>query len=185
MRREWITNAEAIAGYKRAARNAQRTFCTVLSLLHGSEWHGACHASSAITHIALKEMGTESALVLGEAVIGPVHFDHSWIEVDALPIDSAVSLPLDPRFSASPVFLGKDVATKLATSVVYRASTGDLDRETKLIAENDMGWYFDNFDAGHSGFFEPMLMVLETLGIKRNEDQLRKAYSSHRWTIKI
>lgn len=185
MRMEWIANSQAIAGHKRAARNAQRAFGAVLGLLHGSEWRGACHASSVITYIALKEMGTESALVLGEAAIGPVHFDHSWIEVDALPIDSAVSLPLNPVFSANPVFLGKDVATKLPTRVVYRASTGGLDPEAKLIAENDMGWYFDNFDAGPGGFFEPMLMVLTTLGIKRSEDQLRYTYSSNRWSMKI
>lgn len=130
-------------------------------------------------------MGTDNTLVLGEAVVGPVHFDHSWVELNSLPIDSAISLPMKAQFSAHPVFLGKDVATKVNTSVIYRASTGVFDDETQVVADNDMGWYFDNFDAGPNGFFEPMHMVLETLGIRRSESALRNAYSAQRWTIKI
>lgn len=184
MRTEWITNAERIAGHKRAAKNAHRVFATVLKLLHGSDWRGACHASSVITHITLKEMGVENTLVLGEAVLGPVHFDHSWVEVDGKPIDTAISIPLDARFTANPVFLGMDTATRLPTGAVYRASTGELDDDSMIIAEGDLGRYIDNFDLADGNFFTPMLMVLKEVGIKRNEDQLRSAYSSTRWTIK-
>lgn len=184
MRTEWITNAERIAGHKRAAKNAHRVFETVLKLLHGSDWRGACHASSAITHIALREMGGDNTLVLGEAVLGSVHFDHSWVELDGKPIDTAISMPLDVRFPANPVFLGMDAGTKLPTRVVYRASTGELDDDSMIIAEGDLGRYIDNFDLHGGNFFTPMLMVLEEVGIKRTEDQLRSTYSSSRWTMK-
>lgn len=184
MRMEWITNAERIAGHKRAAKNAQKVFATVLKLLHGSDWSGACHASSAITHIALKEMGVENTLILGEAVIDGAHFDHSWVELDGMPIDSAISMPLDPDYAASPVFLGMDTGARRPTEVIYRASTDGLDEDSQIIVEGDLGHYIDNFDVGHGTFFTPMVMVLDTLGIRRTEDQLRSAHSSSRWTIK-
>ncbi|MHC1671699.1 lasso peptide biosynthesis protein [Stenotrophomonas maltophilia] len=184
MRTEWIENADRIAGHKRAAKNAQKVFATVLKLLHGTKWRGACHASSVITHIALKEMGVENTLVLGEAAIGLVHFDHSWVEVAGKPIDTAISMPLDARFPANPVFLGMDTETRLPTAVVYRASTGELDDDSMVIAEGDLGRYFDNFDLADGNFFTPLLMVLKDVGIRKTEDQLRSAYSSSRWTIK-
>lgn len=184
MDRGWVEVARKVAGHKRAFRNCHKVFSSVLNLLYASEWYGACHASSAITHIALKEMGTDSALVLGEAVLGIAYFDHSWVEVDSLPVDSAISLPLLPEFSARPVFLGADVGTGLPTSVVYRASVSDLDDDARRVADNDLGWYFDNFDANPAGFFVPLLMVLKGVGINRTEEEIRRRYGACRWTMK-
>ncbi|WP_147293192.1 hypothetical protein [Dyella monticola] len=184
MREEWIKNSQDIAGHKRAFRNSHKVFSVVLRMLHESGWCGACHASSAITHIALQELGVDNVLVLGEAVIGPAYFDHSWIEVQSKPIDSAISIPLNRELSANPVFLGMDVDTKLPTKVIYRASTSVLDDDAKLVADNDLGWYFENFNFNSSGFFEPLMMVVRDLGIRKSEEEICRKYSSVRWTRK-
>lgn len=185
MRAVWLKNSQDIAGHKRAHRNANKVFSLTLSLLHGSDWRGACHASSLITHIALRELGTENKLVLGEAAIGPAYFDHSWIEVDSSVIDSAISLPLNPMYSAPPVFLGVDLETRLPTDVVYRAFTSELDEETLGVANNDIGWYFDNFDLNSRSFFEPLTIVLRDVGIRATEQEIRQKYSKSGWHKKI
>ena len=67
---------------------------------------GACHASSAILFILLREQGYEAVPCIGEVSKQPIVFDHSWIEINGNIIDAATSNSLIPEINLSPILLG-------------------------------------------------------------------------------
>jgi hypothetical protein len=180
----WLQNAKKIPGNNTKYQKAERTFSAVLRLLHGSNWSGACHASSAITHILLAEQQIPSQLVIGEAKLDDVHFDHSWVEIDGKPIDAAISLPLIPIFWAPPVFLGKELLALGETKVIYRASADGFDEDAAAIAANDLGWYMPNFPDHPQGLWGMTKMVGLELGVRLNVAKLRQDHSSRVWSHK-
>jgi len=104
-------------------------FMACLRTIHQLEWQGACHATSAILHIALAEHGVPSELCIGEVGItngahGSVAFDHSWIELRGRVFDAAISLPLDERFRRPPTAMGCNLVTQQPTDLLYGLKTG-------------------------------------------------------------
>ena len=69
----------------------KKTFFSVLKYIHKNNWTGACHATSSIMFLLLKEQGIDVNLYIGEVARESIIFDHSWLELDGKPIDAAIS----------------------------------------------------------------------------------------------
>lgn len=103
-------------------------FKTVLRHIWNKNHPGACHDSSAYMYVLLAELGCDPTLCIGEpAPINTKPMDHSWVEVDGLVFDAAISLPLDglnSAFIGGPVFRSIELCKMLPTTTNYNHSTG-------------------------------------------------------------
>jgi hypothetical protein len=68
----------------------KKTFFNVLAYIDENDWQGACHATTAILFVLLREQGIAATPYVGEVSKAPIVFDHSWIEVDSEVCDAAV-----------------------------------------------------------------------------------------------
>ena len=96
---------------------------TVFAALDGfvaeNGWAGSCHATSAVLFAVAKRLGIDATLCIGEAQVGDVVFDHSWVEIAGMPYDVSIEMPLQSRFLCAPVLAGYDIITAKETEVKY------------------------------------------------------------------
>ena len=94
MMRNRITHFKQIAEEKLPSTpendKIAKTFFEILKFIHKNNWEGACHATSAILYILLKEQGIDATLYIGECQQGSFVFDHSWVEVSSEVVDAAI-----------------------------------------------------------------------------------------------
>lgn len=91
----------------------------------GNGWVGECHATSAVLYVALKELGLDPRLCVGEVDAGFL-FDHSWVELDDKIIDLAVSLP-HPQASSSlspPIILDMNIRSGVNAGIFLTENAG-------------------------------------------------------------
>lgn len=112
-------------------------------------WYGACHASTAVLYVALKEMGYNVALKIGECQHkSDKPFDHSWIELDDKIIDLAIFLPFTQNVGmyGGPVVCGLDVISLKPSEVTYGVNTGlPFFGETEMAINTTLSDYMDRF----------------------------------------
>lgn len=126
----------------------QEVFTAMVMHIETTEWGGACHSSSAIMHMLLKEKGVDSTIKIGEVFGGGYRFDHSWIEIDGQVFDAAVAYPqVGGRRLSGPVFAGIDIVSGAPTGLTYGAGKpGGLDVDAQQIANLSLGAYFQFAD---------------------------------------
>ena len=119
-------------------------FRGVLEHIYGTGWGGACHSSSAMLNIMLKEHGIDSEIMIGEVFCDGYRFDHSWVVVQEQIFDAAVALPQAGGIKfGGPVFAGFDIETHEPTRLEYGAGLpGGLGPMEQLIASQTIGEYF-------------------------------------------
>lgn len=148
----WAESASAIASRQQVSPVVQDVYFSVLGYISETNWRGACHSSSAMLYILLKERGIDSTIVIGEVFAPAGRFDHSWIEIDGIIYDAAVAYPdLGGEFVGGPVFAGIDLSTSSPTGNRYGAGIeGGLDSPAREISMLSIGGYFayaDQHDA--------------------------------------
>lgn len=103
MFKKWKENAKKLLPDDSRSRIIISSTFGVLEYLTASDWAGACHATSAVLHVILKEQGVDSELCIGEVRKNVktqiIYTDHSWILIDGLIYDIAIYKPLDPVFA--------------------------------------------------------------------------------------
>ena len=119
-------------------------FRCVLEHIYGTGWGGACHSSSAMLSILLKEHGIDSEIMIGEVFCDGYRFDHSWVVVQGQIFDAAVALPQAGGIKlGGPVFAGFDIETHEPTRLQYGIGLpGGLGPVEELIASQTIGEYF-------------------------------------------
>lgn len=126
----------------------QFVFRTVLEHIYGTDWRGACHSSSAMLNILLKELGVDSEIMIGEVFCDGYRFDHSWVVATGRIFDAAVALPqAGGEILGGPVFAGYDIETQEPTRLQYGVGLrGGLGPVEQLIASQTIGEYFGYAD---------------------------------------
>jgi hypothetical protein len=122
----------------------QLVFGTVLEHIYGTGWGGACHSSSAMLNILLKEHGVDSEIMIGEVFCDGYRFDHSWVVAMGQIFDAAVALPQAGGIKlGGPVFAGFDIETHEPTRLKHGVGLpGGLGSDEQLIASQTIGEYF-------------------------------------------
>ena len=124
----------------------RKTYLNVLEYIHNQDWMGACHATTSILYVLLKEQGYEVKACMGEVSKPPIIFDHSWIEYNGKIVDAAISNTLIQGLKFPPVFLNTDLVSESETEFEYGcASGGGIDHTARAISEMTIGTYMDSF----------------------------------------
>lgn len=147
-------------------------------------WRGACHATSSLLHILLREQGIESQLKLGfaEAETIPFAFCHSWVEVDGKPYDIGIYRPnrtggSQAAEASPPIFSGINLETNEPTTVQYGVETNRSDRIYNQLAASTLGDYMQGWPDHKEGLWKDLLVIGERLNIRLNMDELRAKYA--------
>lgn len=165
----------------------KKVFFEMLNYLHKNDWQGACHASSSIMYLILREQGVDIQLYLGEVKRGDIIFDHSWLEYHGKPIDAAISNTNIRGFSFPPVLLGYELTPSKAeeTSSNYSFNDGDgLDAEMLFHSKNSFGQYLDGFPGDPNGLWGVAKTIAKSIGYKFNIAKAKSNYSDERWQVK-
>lgn len=160
----------------------RRTFAAMLDFIHSQGWQGACHPSSAILAVLLKEQDIEVAPYLGECGANGFVFDHSWVEVDDEVYDAAISNTLIQEKSYPPVFRGLSVDTKQPSAIRYGIHSGaGYDADAALVRSVPFCEYMDNFPNDASGLWGVTKAIGKHLNLRLNPRQLRIAHQDMSW----
>ena len=162
-----------------------KTLTAVLRYIEKKGWSGACHASSAVVFVLLREQGVEATLCLGEAQIGRAVFNHSWIEVDGQVFDVAIALTLESGMRSAPVIMGRDVLTERPTKVQYGVNSGQPDDSpTELLRKTSFVDFLDGFPEHPDGLWGLAVDLAAPLGMQLDISELRDRHADASWSAR-
>lgn len=194
---KWTERARLVGAGENVPAVVNEVFLTVLSFIDATNSHGACHSTSAMLQILLKERGIESETKIGEVIARGFRFDHSWIEIDGAIYDAAVAYP-DPEGEhvGGPVFCGIDLDAYAPLTNRYGfGAAGGLNPPASEVSLLSFGAYFayaDNDNIMHAVFNgEPKPMPLwhlvaavgENCGVHKTPEQLASKHFETRRQI--
>jgi hypothetical protein len=179
---QWKKSAEKIRTPNLAGYKICTAYCAILDFIHQQAWRGACHASSAVFYVLLREQGVDGVLCRGTVENNGILFNHSWVEVEARVYDAAVSNTLSREFDSPPVFGGIDLATAQATDLVHGVQSGqEPDEITVFVRDKGFNAYMDAFPHHNHGLWGVAKDVGKRIGIRLNVGKIRARYSDAGW----
>lgn len=153
-------------------------FCRGLDFIISMDWQGACHGSSCILYILLKEQNIDSTICTGEASFGGFSFNHSWIEIDNEVYDVAIAKTLVEGIEFSPVLRGLDLMTGKSTRLKYGVKTGLEDDEGAILFKtSSFTNYMDNFPNHPEGLWGLTYDIGRALGLQLKAEEIREKYN--------
>ena len=153
-----------------------------MGFVHRVNWQGACHATSAVLTILLREQKIKAEPFLGECRTFGIFFDHSWVEVDSRIYDVAISNSLNPQLNCAPVFSGLSVVTRQPTEVEYGVISGTgYDDYASMIKSTSFVEYVDNFSDHPKGLWGVAEKIGKDIGLRANSLKLKAAHSHIVW----
>lgn len=159
-----------------------KTLMAILRYIEKTGWSGACHASSAVVFVLLREQGVGVDLCLGEALLGRTVFNHSWVELDGKVFDVAIVHTLENEILSAPVVMGRNVETGNPTEVQYGVKSGQPDDPpTAMLRETSFVDYLDEFPGHHYGLWGLAVDLAAPLGLQLDAAELRGKYADTHW----
>lgn len=120
--KKWTMRARVIAADQPSGKKLFRAWEVLLAFVLKKNHWGACHDTSAVLYMLLKELGLSPTLNIGEVRAPAGFLDHSWVEVEGRIFDVAVCLPQPGGTDVGgPIFANIDVATNRKTALQYGA----------------------------------------------------------------
>lgn len=160
-------------GYSKELTNV---LVNLYKYMQEKQWCGACHASTSVLYVALKEIGLDPIICIGEVQKSNFLFDHSWIELDNKKIDLSISMTLANGMPVNaPVILDIDLETKKKNIIKYGVKGNGLNNEALFITECPFDIYMDMFPDNSKGLWG---IVEEVLNIKIDIDKSKKIYKN-------
>lgn len=127
------------------------------------QWWGACHATCAALYVGLSELGYSPALCIGEVLGQGLYFDHSWITVDGLIIDLAISMTLlGGRPASEMIVFGKDIKRRLPPVLDYGVPERGIDDQAKFVMCLPFIQYMDSFPDEKDGLWGIVREILDS-----------------------
>lgn len=165
-----------------------KTFFEVVNFIEKEGWGGACHATSSVLHILLKEQGIDNELYIGEVKVPTkAPYDHSWVEINEKFYDVSLFKPLNiVGKTYPPVFNGFDLNLKQNTEVEYGIETGfGYNEDASDIKNVSFNTYMLGFQAFPNGLYGLAVMLGEKLNLSLSATQLINKYSQTQWKEKL
>ena len=180
--KSWIAAAKRLPANSKEQYRLVQVFQTLLAFVHEMEWQGACHATTAVLTVLLRELDLPADPCLGECSLGGAAFDHSWVEIRGDIYDVAVSNSLIPGRNSAPVFAGKSLMGSGPTEVRYGIESGHgLDPQAQFIRNMSFSQYMDNFVHHHQGLWGIAKDVGKRCGMRLDAGKLREKHSGVQW----
>ena len=158
------------------------TFFEILKFIHKNNWEGACHATSAIMYILLREQGIDARLYIGECQQDSFVFDHSWVEIRGEVVDAAISMTWVQGMSFPPVLKNIDLDTGEKTKITYGVRSGQgYDQFASTIRDLPFYMYMDIFPNHPKGLWGVAMDMGKKLGVKTNLEKMKGKYGLTKW----
>jgi len=158
------------------------TFFEIMEFIHKNRWEGACHATSAILFVLLKEQGIDAKLYIGECQQGSFVFDHSWVEINRKVVDAAISKTSIQGMSFPPVLRNIDLVTGKKTKIIYGVHSGHgYDPIASTIRDLPLHMYMDIFPNHPNGLWGFVKEIGARLGIKTHLAKMKGKYGLTKW----
>lgn len=178
-------NANRLYPDSQGTYRLKKTFFNVLAYVHENSWQGACHATTAIMFVLLREQSIAAVPCLGGVSKAPIVFDHSWIEVDSEVIDAAVVNTLVQVEDFPPVFLDSDLRTGEKTELLYGSKVGrGLDEQSKIVAQISIGQYMAGFPGHPEGLWGIAKQLAKQQGIKFSIPSAKRKWGDACWELR-
>ena len=166
------------AGYSEELSNV---LVNLYNYMHRKNWWGACHASCSALYVALKELGMEPTLCIGEVYGQGLYFDHSWITIDDKIVDVAISMTLMGGAPASGIIVfDKDITTGHEPVLNYGVPGRGLEGDSLVVQNAGFTMFMDAFPDEKNGLWG---VVEELLGKKIDLPALREKYAGTKRTL--
>ena len=157
---------------------------SMAELIMDNSWGGACYASTAMMHTALKLVGIDSVPCIGvvRCKNGDI-FDHAWLEVDGKKYDVALPFPMGNStvayFISEQGFLGVEDTPNFEYGIDM-----ELDSEALFVAEKftnimDQVPYWDN----KVDYWDIIEFVAKFHQIESDKRKLEEAVKESEWNI--
>ncbi|NTV09557.1 MAG: hypothetical protein HGA47_02170 [Zoogloea sp.] len=123
-------------------------FEPMLRFVVGSKYLGACHDTSAVLYMQLRQAGLQEAdvaLCCGEVKAQGSRFDHSWVEVRGQVFDVAICAPNEVgQFASGAVFAGVDLRTNAPARTMFGVASEDpLEDAAATVCRMNLHEYLD------------------------------------------
>jgi len=182
---KYRVNAEMLAGDGTEYLGIINPFLQVLRFVIEEPYRGACHASSAILYVLLRESNIDATINIGELGRDNICFDHSWVEVGGKIFDVAIARPDDPVFDGAPVFMEHDLDSMKAPLWQYGTSSGIGDDPfVEQIKAGSFATYMNNAPFHTNGLWHYVQKFGKRCGLKINLNKARQKYSQVQWRFR-
>jgi hypothetical protein len=169
----------------RAAEPLAKTYAILYGVVEANDWEGACHATTAVAFVLLREQGIEAQPCLGEVTLGNAVWDHSWIEVDGKVFDIAIARPIQPAPILAPVLAGRHTDDGQPTRLRYGVRSGmPAMAEAALVGRLSLDEYMAGFPRHPKGLWGVACELAGRLGMSLTVAELRGRYGSTRWSLR-
>lgn len=185
--RHWRNNAVKILEHPDSSDKILTVFFGLLAYIEDNQWMGACHASSSVLYVILRETNLPANIYIGQVKYDDEekYFDHSWVEIDDEIYDAAVLLSLQGNMTYPPVIRGFDVETLEKNKAVYGCiSLCDFDPASKQILQISITEYMNHFPGLANGLWDLVLRLGQATGLLLEIPVLQKKYSDVMWQLK-
>ncbi|GMA65750.1 hypothetical protein GCM10025859_63650 [Alicyclobacillus fastidiosus] len=171
---EWELNTQELLSDVPYGDVIGKTLMTSLYTLDRETWwEGACHSTTGILYVLLREQGIPNVKRVLSEVKHPleidgrtIYFDHSWITINGGVYDLAIYKSLDHRLSWAPTINGFDIQTKQPTDLEYGV-TSPIPADPGAVFVGSMSFveYMDGFLGHPDGLWGYVQIIGEKLGI--------------------
>jgi len=181
----WYGHASEIAQRAPTVIETVKPFLALASYVDENGWGGACHAVAAVLYVLFWEVGVSSTLCLGEAQLGRIAFDHSWVEVDGAVFDVAIMGTLMEEVGAPPTFRNRDLDTRRESRVRYGVTTG---QERQALANAVLATPFHRFMSRYPDHPEGLWAIARLVGMRAGLSlsvrQLKERHGPTEWCVR-
>ena len=149
--------------------------CNLVDYIEYCDFQGACHSTSSVLYVALRELDYSPRLCIGECRYGDGKpFDHSWVELEGRVFDFAcIKRYTDGTPIAPAVVDGIDVVSGEPTDMHYGIFFRGLDMNVWGTCTWPFPFYMDGFPNEEEGLWTVVKFVLKR-GF--DTDALREKY---------
>jgi hypothetical protein len=182
---QWSNHAWETAQRPPEICDVVKPFLALASYVIDSRWSGACHAVAAVLHILFQEVGVSSTLCLGEAQLGRIAFDHSWVEANGSVFDVAIIGTLDQRLGAPPTFRSVDLDTLREPRVLYGITTGEgRHSDATALLATPFHRFMSRYPDAPEGLWGIARLVGLRAGLTLSVRALKDRYGRTEWSLR-
>ncbi len=188
--RRFLSRMSSISLQQGVNENVTGPYSALLKYMWKGECRGACHSTSAALYIMLRELGNKPSLCIGEVRAAGPYFDHSWVELDGLVFDVAVSLPdlsENGQPVGGPVFASVDLYSTKNCELKFGIADGrGLDEKALIAYENTLADYariqrvIYRDAPNESDIWNLSEKLLQSIGMSSTSENLADKYGSIR-----
>jgi len=136
----WEAHADKILHDVDKGYEIKKIFFTLLELINGLKWRGACHFASPVLCGLFRGIGLDANVCTGIVATYEGCFNHSWVEVDDKVYDATIWLQTKVLPDNAPIIANRNLETGEETSLLYGIDWLPLEPDVSGLFEMPFSW---------------------------------------------